>query len=442
MAQAPAPATQAAPTSTARAPQAASSTALTHGPVVGAVTDSTARVFVRTDRAAQVQIMYWAAPNLDFALLSQPRTTIEDSDLTTQIPLTGLHSSTLYYLNVLVDNVPQSAQPLAQFKTFPAKGAAVDFKFVILTDMHSPTADLGTFNAASLENPDFVIIGGDMGHENQDTLDAKRDAYKQLYSGNPYTPYVFEFVTKILRRFPVAHGWDDHDYGGNNANKTYPNKQLSFQVLNEYFPTYELSSYGAWQKFKYGQAEFFILDARSQRDPNRQPDGPGKSMLDGDNLGAVGQLAWLKQGLLNSTATWKFIVNPVPFNLTVAKSAKVDSWYGFQDERKQLINFIRDNKISGVILLSGDAHFGAIDDGTNSEFPEMLAPSPSLIGCATAKDPGEWSEGTYLSGDRRKPCSGYGLVSIQTDPPQVKLEVKDTHGKTQLELNVNPEEKK
>ncbi len=411
---------------------------LTHGPVVGAVTPNQARVFVRTDNAAQVQVMYWTDPKLEFALLSDTQTAAQESDWTTQIPLTGLKPNTVYYLNVLVDGMVQSDKPLAQFKTFPPKGAAADFKFVILTDMHTPTRDLGTFNSASLENPDFVIIGGDMGRENQDTLETKRAAYKEVYNPSSGITWQHELVTKILYRFPVAHAWDDHDFGGNNANKTYPYKQQSHQVLTEYFPTYELSPYGDWQKFTYGQAEFFMLDARSQRDLNHQKDGPDKSMLDGDNLGAAGQLEWLKRGLLNSTATWKFIVTPVPFNLTLAKSARVDSWYGFQYERAQLIKFIRDHKISGVILLSGDAHFGAIDDGTNSEFPEMLTPSPSLLGCASAKNPGKWSEGAYWSRDRKKPCSGYGLVSVQADPPQVKLEVKDTQGVTKLELNVNP----
>lgn len=423
---------------TTAAAQFMESARLTHGPVVGAVTPDAARVFVRTDRPAQVQIMYWTDPRLEFALLSDVQTTADKSDWTAQIPLKGLKPNTVYYLNVLVDNVPQSAQPLAQFKTFPPKGAATDLKFVFLTDMHSPTEDLGAFNAASLENPDFVLISGDMGREDQNSLDGKRDAYKELYDPNPYSMYQYEFVRKILRQFPVAHAWDDHDFGGNNANKTYPNKQLSYQVLTEYFPTYELAPFGDWQKFTFGQAEFFLLDSRSQRDLNHQADGPDKSMLDGDNLGAAGQLEWLKQGLLNSTATWKFIVTPVPFNLTLAKSARVDSWYGFQYERAQLIKFIRDHKISGVILLSGDAHFGAIDDGTNSEFPEMLTPSPSLLGCASAKNPGKWSEGAYWSKDRKKPCSGYGLVSVQADPPQVKLEVKDTQGNTKLKLNVNP----
>jgi phosphodiesterase/alkaline phosphatase D-like protein len=34
-------------------------------------------------------------------------------------------------------------------------------------------------------------------------------------------------------------------------------------------------------------------------------------MLDGNNLGLFGQLAWLENGLINSTARWKIIFSSV-----------------------------------------------------------------------------------------------------------------------------------
>ena len=45
-------------------------------------------------------------------------------------------------------------------------------------------------------------------------------------------------------------------------------------------------------------------------------------MLDGDNI-ANGPKEWLKSPLLNSTATWKFIVSTVPFNPTTKPA---DAW--------------------------------------------------------------------------------------------------------------------
>lgn len=408
---------------------------LTHGPVVGAVTDTNARVFVRTDRRAAVKVRFGRTPTLQDAIESTGQSTRAAHDFAGIVPLKELEPATVYYLDVVVDGVPQLAAPYPQFKTFPVRGSAASFKFVVFSDLHAPIANVGTFGTASLEEPAFVIIGGDLGHGNQDTVFEKRAAFKQLYTLSDKFTWVSEFVSKILYKFPVAHMWDDHDFGANNANKTYPYKAASYQVLNEYFPVYPLSPYGDWQKFSYAQADFFLLDSRSQRDPNGKPDGPLKSMLDGDNLGEKGQLHWLKQGLLKSKATWKFIVTPVVFNKT---SRKEDSWYGFRHERDALAQFIREHSISGVILLSGDAHVGGLDDGSNSHFPEMLTPGANLPACSSANRLGKWSQGIYWTGEAGATCNGYGLVSVQADPPQVKLEVKDTQGKTKLELDVNP----
>jgi alkaline phosphatase D len=343
-----------------------------------------------------------------------------------------------------VDGAPQLVSPYPRFKTFPTPGANVAFKFGILTDFGENGSsqppvphNVATFQQMDADHPDFVIIGGDFGHKNVGTLEDKRQVFKDLYSFHSTAGRYDSFVNQILRRYPVAHMWDDHDYGKNNGNKMYPYKQLTYQVLTEYFPTYALSQYGDWQKFTYAQTEFFLLDSRSQRDPNREPDGPLKSMLDGDNLGAEGQLEWLEQGLLSSTAVWKFIVTPVVFNKTLPKQ---DSWYGFGYEREQLAQFIRSHAISNVILLSGDAHFGAIDNGTNSGFPEMLTPGPNLLYCSTVSASGNWSEGIYRTTQHGPPCNGYSMVAVEANPPRVSLKVKDTQGKTKLRLIVNSTE--
>jgi alkaline phosphatase D len=295
---------------------------------------------------------------------------------------------------------------------------------------------VATFASVDAEQPDFVLIGGDFGHNNVDSLADKREQYKELYSLNSPLAPLDDFVTKILPHYALAHMWDDHDIGAQNADKTYPYKERALRVLNEFFPTYKMGPYGDWQSFRYGQAEFFLLDARSQRDPNPETDNVSKSMLDGDNLGNAGQLVWLEQGLLNSKAKWKFIISPVVFNPTLRKP---DSWRGFQHERKVLVNFIQSNQLRGVIFISGDSHLGAIDDGSYSDFPEMLVPGPNLELCATVARPGRWSQGKFWTGiNRGAPCNGYGLVTVSTTPNRVRLEVKDTQGAQKLFLEVKP----
>lgn len=279
---------------------AASSARLTHGPVVGAVTATGARVFARTSEPAEVALRYSSTLDWSAAQTSVTQQTAGEHDFTTMIPLTGLEPSTVYYLEVLVNGVSQSGPSYPRFKTFPASNAPASFRVVVLNDFGEngsskrPVSEkVHTFTHAAAENPDFVIIGGDFGHHNMSTLEDKRQQFKNLYSiPSPAGRYT-EFVRKILFKYPVVHMWDDHDFGDNNSDKNYPFKQLSYQALNEYFPVYPLTPYGDWQKFSYANADFFLLDSRSQRDPNGDPNDPLKSMLDGNNLGSAGQLEWL-----------------------------------------------------------------------------------------------------------------------------------------------------
>ena len=414
----------------ARAPNESGVPVLAHGPLAGAVTFDRAKIWVQTHAQANVQVRYSTQPDLADAKLSDATSTDPDQNFTAQIELNNLKSSAAYYYDILVDGASQLRAPYARFKTFPQPGETRDFTFVQLTDFSaSPELTAQTFAHADNENPDFVIIGGDFPHGKLSDLESKRVNFELMYDTRT-SPSIADFVTRILRRYAVAHMWDDHDYGMNNGDKTYPLKATSLRVLREMFPTYAMTQYGDWQKFSYAQADFFMLDSRSQRDPNTLPDGPEKSMLDGDNLGTAGQLEWLKQGLQQSTAQWKFIISPVIFNQT----AKLDDgWAAFAREHDDIVKFARDNQITGIIVLSGDLHAGGIDDGTHSGFPEMVNNGPNGGGCLSG-NPGQWSAGMYAS--ESGPCNGYGVVHVLTNPPRVELQVKDDAGRTRASLIV------
>ena len=352
--------------------------------------------------------------------------TTADSDFTTTIPLSGLSPETTYYLNVLINGVPQfAAQPFPFFATFAPAGAGREFQFVVLADfgvVTKLTADVQTFASASANLPAFAFIGGDFDHSNPQTLTAKRLMLKNLY--NPATRFMSGLVPNILRRMAIVRQWDDHDSGLNNLDKNYPDWSLTQQAFQEYTPTYPLPSVspGIWQKFDYAQAEYFVLDNRSQRDPGADRDDANKSMLDGNNLGATGELEWLKNGLLNSSAVWKIIFTSVVTNPTTKQN---DGWGAYQTEWAGLRTFITTNNIKNVVFIAGDLHLGAIDNGTQAGFPEMCvaaANSTKTGFCATAAT-GTWSEGYFDD-----TCPGYGLVTLLQNPDRLVLQVADQDG--------------
>jgi hypothetical protein len=116
------------------------------------------------------------------------------------------------------------------------------------------------------------------------------------------------------------------------------------------------------------------------------------------------QLDWLLNGLKNSTATWKFIVSGVPFNRNIQAFVELPLLiqgmefniagypgtgfrlsYSFSDyfgayayEREKILNHIKSNGIKNVIVISGDTHGCAIDDGKNAGLPEMNASGLSV----------------------------------------------------------------
>jgi alkaline phosphatase D len=404
---------------------------LTHGPVVGGVTASKAKVFVRIDRAANVALRYGTDPNLHTYQVSQSFQTESSHDFTKIIPLSGLSPETTFYINVLVNGVPQlPSPPYPYFATFPDLGTARNFKFVVLSDFTATaklTRTVQTFASATAEQPVFAFIGGDFDHRNPTTLSTKRKMFKDLY--DPNTLYMSGFVDLILRRMPIIHQWDDHDSGMDNADKTYPYWNLTQQVFQEYVPTYRLPSVtpGIWQKFKYAQAECFVLDCRSQRDPELEPDDQNKSMLDGNNLGASGELRWLKNGLLASTSRWKIIFTSVVTNPTTKFP---DGWAGYQTEWNSLRDFIDNKNIQGVVFISGDLHLGAIDNGIHAGFPEMCTVQPNGNGGCPTGSYGDWSEGYYAG------CTGYDLVTILQDPDRLILQVADEYGNVQISYTV------
>ncbi|MGE5858929.1 MAG: alkaline phosphatase D family protein [Ignavibacteria bacterium] len=197
-------------------------------------------------------------------------------------------------------------------------------------------------------------------------------------------------------------------------------RENSIRGYKENFPGYPLvnESRGIYHKFTYGNSDFFVLDLRSQRSPNLEAlvknnssgfwefnPPQGHTILGRDNAPGSGenQLDWFLQSILNSEADWKFIISSVPFNKAQKQAIDLsillqdlilnipsenypdsirgifaamelaDKWAGFITDIDTVLNFVSLNNIKNVIVLSGDSHTAAIDDGANSGLPEIMA---------------------------------------------------------------------
>lgn len=410
-----------------------------HGPLASSVTSTSARLWTRTDSAGEVVLAYATEPDLSSATFSGPVVTVSNSDFTATVEISGLQPLTTYYYCFFIDGVSAQTAPFPQFTTAPFVGAHVDFSFAILADLintnTSSTVAAPAYSALATEDPAFVLHLGDFDHRNPTSGDQMRKMRRD--TRGPETASGADFADFIAPFFPLYYVWDDHDFGVNNADKTWSKKADSLRVYSEYFPTELVNpNAGVWHSIVYGNVEVFMLDTRAQRDVNTTPDGEEKSILDGDEI-ANGQKDWLFDGLVNSRARWKIIATGSPFN----PGAKPDDgWGAFMHERTELLDWIDANQIEGVFVLSGDLHTGgAIDDGTNSGLPEVSVPHTNLITNQQATgQTGTWSEGR-TSG---RAGGGYALVTISDSPAEALLEVKDATGSVRhsfaLSVTENP----
>jgi phosphodiesterase/alkaline phosphatase D-like protein len=262
----------------------------------------------------------------------------------------------------------------------------------------------------------------------------------------------------LYRSTPLVYVWDDHDFAGNNSDRRAPSHFAARYVYEEYVPHYDMpAGEGAvpiYQSFAVGRVKFILTDPRSERDRVKNPDGPGKSMLGAaqkawfknELLSAKGKyplifwvssVPWIGQagvnyypirsqatGFIHHTNAWQFKRNPATAEEDRDVKNDHDFWGAFSYERTEIANFIRDNKISGVAILHGDAHMLAADDGTNSDYassggariPVMAAApldqNPSIKG-------GPYSQGVYKA---RKGEGCFGHVQVRDEGSRINVQ--------------------
>lgn len=415
---------------------------ITLGPIAGGVSDRQAVIFVRLSEPGPVSILYSA----DLFFRKDIRRSVEvqadrANDLIAQIPLTDLEPATTYTYRVLAGLRPRGIANTSRFTTAPAPDSLLDFDFAVLSDLSRMNLAAPAYASASAFSPAFVMQIGDLDHSNPGnfprpvTVENWRRMHRRVLGESASGQ---DFANAIASTTPFFHIWDDHDYGADNADRTAVWKDLATQAFLEYFPlpARPNPAGGLWYSFRYAQAEIFVLDLRSQRDPNDADQGPEKSMLNGGRLTEGDQKTWLLGGLQASEARWKFIISSSGWN---PNGKQIDSWAQYTDEQSEIVQFVRDHGVLGVIVISGDLHSGGgIDDGTNAYFPELSVPTTNIHrqrNC-TGGDCGTWSEGILTGIDP----SGFALIRVRHDQAtgsdRVVLQVRGEDGGLRLEYVV------
>jgi alkaline phosphatase D len=326
-----------------------------------------------------------------------------DSDFMGHVRVEGLRPATKYFYAIALDGTPAMVRPYPSFVTAPEVGSSGKTRIAF----SSCTGRFGYLTAAiwaemsARTRFDLLLMLGDNHYADSTAAAPQRQAY---YDHRRTLGYA-----EITQRVPTYAIWDDHDFGPNDSGAAAEGKEISLRTFQQFWanPSYGQSDDpGIYFKFSRGDIDFFMLDSRYHRSPNRMVDDGTKTML------GARQLAWLKREILASKGKVKFIACGSEWE----PYGHQDSWTSFPRERDEIFAFLREHDVQGVILLSGDRHFtGAYQIG--GRFIEVTS---GPLGSRTTN--GINKPDMFLNLVEGTMCSVFD-IDTTSDEPQVTLEV-------------------
>ena len=292
------------------------------------------------------------------------------------------------------------------------------------------------FNAINKEKGDLFIFLGDNIYGDTNDMDVLTDKYQRLGAKPGF---------KTLKaQTPIIAMWDDHDYGQNDAGKEYPHKEQSRQIMLNFWgepanSARRTRSDGIYTSYMYGENEQTIQvimpDLRWNRDAlnhvgeleyytkrklnNQGPYSP--SEVKGASMLGEAQWQWLEQELKKPAAI-KLIASSLQLS---PDFTGWESWANFPEDRNRLFALIKKHKVNGVVIISGDTHWGEISKyQQNLDYPLIEMTSSGLTEKWKDVSPNKHRVGNYTHN------VNYGDLSIdwqQTDPT-ISLKLKGIDG--------------
>ena len=316
------------------------STGLSLWSLSGDVTDTSAMVWCRAEPGSEVAVQYAKDyyMTIDYKT-TKPVPVDPKSDYTATLSLDSLQPATRYYYRAAV--LGKKPGTVGTFVTAAAPSADAKVVFCFSGDTRESYRPFLIMNAVRAQRPDFFLHLGDTIYADRNGTAHRLEEFWQKYRTNRddlSTQYCFNQTSVYVT-------WDDHEVADNYlpGNPLAPIGQRAFL---DYWPIRRVSGDPTriYRSFRWGKnVELFILDTRQYR-----------NLKKGTMLGDA-QKDWLLDGIGKSSALFKFIATSV----TMA-GGDSDRWEGFPKERQQILRYINDRNIRGVVFLSADMHYAAV----------------------------------------------------------------------------------
>lgn len=285
-----------------------------------------------------------------------------------KIELNGLEFNTTYQYKVLLDGKAIKTAFVTKFTTkdlWQWRKPAPDFSFL--------TGSCAYFNEPIYDRPGKAYGGDSSIFETM----ANTAAAFHVWLGDSWYTREVDYSTAwglnyrasrdrgqpILQKFmasmPQYAIWDDHDYGPDDVGKSYILKEESRNTFINFTvnPSYGEEGKGIYSMTSYGDVDVFLTDDRYFRSEDGMNDSIGGNPNAAKNYFGNMQMEWLKNALIKSKATFKIIatggqvLNPLN---------SVECMRGYTAEYNELMEFLANQKIKGVVFFTGDRHHSEI----------------------------------------------------------------------------------
>jgi len=407
---------------------------LRSGPMVGYGEQTEVMLWIQTAQPAEAQIRFWPETLPSNARLSALVQATSESDHIARFVLAGLPPGTRFnyelYLNGVLTPRPYrlafQTQPHWQWRTDPpvftvAIGSCAYINEAVTDRPGKPYgSDYEVFTAMAAQQPDLMIWLGD------NTYYREPDWFSEAGMRHRYAH------TRALPELQALLGatqhyaiWDDHDYGPNDADRSYRMKPAALQIFKDYWanPGYGVEGVpGVFTRFEWGDIEFFLLDDRYHRAPNHLPETPDKAMF------GAAQMQWLVESLVNSRAPFKIIASG---NQMLNPQNTYESFTAYKREQQQLLQRLQNQKISGVLFLSGDVHLTELIKIESKGFYPLYDFTSSALTSGLNTSGKEASNPALVPGTLVDDMHSFGLLRFDGPRPErrVTLECYDKDGK-------------
>ncbi|TNE71856.1 alkaline phosphatase family protein [bacterium] len=328
------------------------------GPMLGYVEQMEVGLWYQTNSDATVQIKYWKKSEPKKVFETDKVSTSKENYFIAKFIVADLFYGTEYVYDVYVDSKKATFSYPTEFKTqdlWQWRKPAPDFTFAVGScfyvndpEFDRPGRGYGgdtkIMESIADKKPDLMLWTGDNIYYREPDFSSKaRMDYRNRQARS------LKDVQRLLAVSANYATWDDHDFGPNNSDRSYPYKDEALELFNAYWFNPHAGSdgnKGVYFSFLYNDIDFIMTDDRYHRAPNKLEDST-KAFF-GET-----QMQWIKDRLLNSYAPFKVVIVG---NQAINMNNPYEGFQEFKKEQTELLDFIKQHKIEGVVFFSGDRH--------------------------------------------------------------------------------------